>query len=140
MWNKLTVTKIVLDLSDFPRHGKSCCFNISVTNLQHWLPSKRFSSDPTSTHAMSHVVEGSFTHIISRLNTWCDFTANMADFWWHSLHCKSVWIVPKYFEEMYLMDDNITYYVIYFLRNEGRPLAKVFVILIPPRFSGKSNI
>lgn len=38
------------------------------------------------------------------------------------------------------MDDNIMYYVMYFLRNEGRPLAKVFVILIPPRFSGKLNI
>ena len=38
------------------------------------------------------------------------------------------------------MDDKIIYYVTYFLYNEGRPLAKVFVILIPAHFSGKLNI
>lgn len=38
------------------------------------------------------------------------------------------------------MDCNIIYYVMYFLCNEGRPLAKVFVILIPACFNGKLNI
>lgn len=143
MWNNLTVTKIVWDLSDFPRHGKNCCFNISVTNLKYWLPYKRFSSDPTGIQAVFYLVENSFTLIyISRLNTWCDFTVNMADFSWCSLHCKSILIAQKYFEKMYLMDDNVIYYVIYLLCNEGRPLVFVLVfgILIPAPFSGKLNI
>lgn len=63
----------------------------------------------------------------------------MADFAWHSLHCKSMWIAQKYFEEMYLMGDYVIYCVIYLLYNEGRPLAKVFVILIPAPFNGKLN-